>query len=178
MKEIFLSFTCIYIYTHQAFQFLKELCINKGTRHILFLRYDVGDGTRVKFWEDVWCKDCSLKEAFPEFYHISRACNSSIAEVMQYIGIYSFVVLSSSAQLGITILTLFMDLVYSTNVWVIGSYKACWKPAMSKGFEVRGYYLSLYPTFFFLGWNSLLFSLLYYYHIFSLENGVAIKGSS
>ena len=73
-----------------------------------FLQYDVGDGTRVKFWEDVWCKDCSLKEAFPEFYHISRACNSSIAEVMQYIGIYSFVVLSSSAQLGITILTLFV----------------------------------------------------------------------
>ena len=69
-----------------------------------------------------------------------------------------------------------MDLVYSTNVWVIGSYKACSKPAMSKGFEVQGY-LSLYPTFFFLD-EILLFSLLYYYHIFSLENGVAIKGSS
>ena len=47
---------------------------------------------------------------------------------------------------------------------------------MSKGFEVQGY-LSLYPTFFFLD-EILLFSLLYYYHIFSLENGVAIKGSS
>ena len=167
-----------HIYIHQAFQFLKELCINKVTRHILFLRYDVGDGTRMKFWEGAWCKDCSLKEAFPEFYLISRTWYSSIAEVMQYIGIHSFVVLSLGAQLVITILCLFMDLVYSTNVRVIGSYKACWKPAMSKGFEVQGYYLSLYPTFFFLGWNSLLFSLLYYYHIFSLENGVAIKGSS
>ena len=25
-----------------------------------FLWYDVGDGTKVKFWEDVWCGDCSL----------------------------------------------------------------------------------------------------------------------
>ena len=30
-----------------------------------FLRYDVGDGTRVKFWDDVWCRDRPLKEAFP-----------------------------------------------------------------------------------------------------------------
>ena len=59
-------------------------------------------------------------------------------------------------------LTLFMDLVYSTNVRGIGSNKVCWKPAMSRGFEVRGYYLSL-P---------------YYYHIFSLRNGVAIEGTS
>ena len=35
------------------------------------LQYDVGDGTRVKFWEDVWCGDCTLKEVFLEFYCIS-----------------------------------------------------------------------------------------------------------
>ena len=29
------------------------------------LRCDMGDGTRVKFWKHVWCRDCSLKEAFP-----------------------------------------------------------------------------------------------------------------
>ena len=46
------------------------------------LRHDVGDGTRVKSWEHVWCGDCTLKEAFPEFYQISRARDSSIAEVM------------------------------------------------------------------------------------------------
>ena len=38
-----------------------------------FLWFDVGDGTRIKFWEDVWCRDCSLKEAFLELYSISRA---------------------------------------------------------------------------------------------------------
>ena len=34
----------------------------------ILLRYDVGDGTRVKFWKHVWCGDCILKEAFPDLY--------------------------------------------------------------------------------------------------------------
>ena len=63
----------------------------------------VGDGTRVKFWHDVWCGDYPLKEAFSEFYCISR---------------------SREASLGCTILVnweleslaLFKDLIYSTSV--------------------------------------------------------------
>ena len=40
---------------------------------------------------------------------------------------------------------LFMDMVYSLTVWRIGPDKVCWKPASSRGFEARGFYLSLYP---------------------------------
>ena len=47
-----------------------------------FLVYDVGDGTRVKFWKHVWCGDCTLQEAFLEFYCLSRSKDSSVAEVM------------------------------------------------------------------------------------------------
>ena len=49
-----------------------------------FLRFDVGDGTRVKFWEDVWCRDCSLKEAFPDLNSISWTRASSVSEVMHF----------------------------------------------------------------------------------------------
>ena len=31
------------------------------------LVYDVGDGTRVKFWKHVWCGDCTLKRPFRSF---------------------------------------------------------------------------------------------------------------
>ena len=47
-----------------------------------FLVYDVGDGTRVKFWKHVWCGDCTLQEAFPELYRLSRSKDSLVAEVM------------------------------------------------------------------------------------------------
>ena len=46
------------------------------------LRYDIGDGTKVKFWKHVWCGDCTLKEAFPELYYRSRAKDSLVAEVV------------------------------------------------------------------------------------------------
>ena len=39
-------------------------------------------GTSVKFWEDVWFRDCSLKVAFPEFYRISRVSESFVSEVI------------------------------------------------------------------------------------------------
>ena len=38
----------------------------------------MGDGTRVKFWHDVWCGDYPLKEAFLEFYCISRSREASL----------------------------------------------------------------------------------------------------
>ena len=50
------------------------------------LRYDVGDGIRVKFWKHVRCGDCSLKEAFPELYCLSKARDSSVAEIMCWSG--------------------------------------------------------------------------------------------
>ena len=46
------------------------------------LVYDVGDGTRVKFWKHVWCGDCTFQEAFPELYGLSRLKDSSVAKVM------------------------------------------------------------------------------------------------
>ena len=49
-----------------------------------FLRYDVGDGTRVKSWDDVWFRDRPLKEAFTDLYNISRTRDASVFEVMCY----------------------------------------------------------------------------------------------
>ena len=46
------------------------------------LLYEVGDGSRVKFWKHVWCGDRTLQEAFPELYCLSRTKDSLVAEVM------------------------------------------------------------------------------------------------
>ena len=43
-----------------------------------FLRYDVGDDKRVKFWQDVWCGDCPLNEDFLELYSIRWSKESSV----------------------------------------------------------------------------------------------------
>ena len=39
----------------------------------------------------------------------------------------------------------FWVVLYSTNVRGVGDDKLCWKPAIRRGFEVRGFYHSLSP---------------------------------
>jgi hypothetical protein len=43
-----------------------------------------GEGTFVKLWHDIWCRACSLKEAFPELYHLACSKESSVAENLQF----------------------------------------------------------------------------------------------
>ena len=110
--------------------------------------FDAGDGTRVKFWKHVWCGDRTLQEAFPELYCISRTKDSSVAEVM----------CCSSGRIHWAAkfrrppqdweqesFDLFMDMVYSSKVRGLGPDWVCWKPARSRVFEARGFYLSFYP---------------------------------
>ena len=43
----------------------------------------MGDGTRVRFWYDLWFGDCSLKVDFSKLYNINYDKESSVAKVMQ-----------------------------------------------------------------------------------------------
>ena len=50
-----------------------------GFRH--WVGFRVGNGSRIRFWEDVWCNDVALCNRFADLYRISRARNSSIADM-------------------------------------------------------------------------------------------------
>ena len=32
-----------------------------------YLKFNVGDGTIVRFWKNIWCGDHSFKHLFPDF---------------------------------------------------------------------------------------------------------------
>jgi hypothetical protein len=34
-------------------------------------RFELGDGLKIRFWNDVWCGEMTLKEAFPDLYNIA-----------------------------------------------------------------------------------------------------------
>ena len=89
-----------------------------------------------------------FKRAFLELYCMSRTNDSLVAEVMCW----------SSGRIhwdakfrcppqdcGQESFDLFMDIVYSSTVQELGLDKVCWKLVRSRGFEVRGFYLSFYP---------------------------------
>ena len=114
-----------------------------------FLQHNVGDGTQVKFCDDVWCRDRPLKEAFPDLYNISRTRDASVSKVMRYANGRIFWDLQFRHLVNYQesqSLDSFMVLIYSTKVRGVGSDKICWKPTSGQGFEMSGYYHSLSPS--------------------------------
>ncbi|KAL4638131.1 hypothetical protein ACB092_03G128100 [Castanea dentata] len=94
-----------------------------------FLHYDGGDSTRVKFWNDVWCR---VKEDFLDLYNISRTRDASVSEVMHYSNGRIFWDLQFRRSVNdqeSQSLDSFMFLIYSMKVQGAGPDKHCWKPA-------------------------------------------------
>ena len=94
----------------------------------------MGDGSRVKFWDDVWCRDRLLKEEFPDLYNISRTREASVSEVMSFTNgrvtwdIQFCRLVNDQESLS---LDSFLVLIYSTKAWGVGADKLCWKSACS-----------------------------------------------
>jgi hypothetical protein len=51
-----------------------------------FIRYEVGDGGRTRFWHDLWCGDTVLKEVFPDLFGIARVKDAFVADNMEILG--------------------------------------------------------------------------------------------
>ena len=49
------------------------------SRHIL---YDIGDVSRVKFWQDWWCGETSLAVRYPDSFRFCRNKDANVAKLM------------------------------------------------------------------------------------------------
>jgi hypothetical protein len=57
----------------RAFQSGSVEIYKEGVGSFLsFVRYDAGDGSKIKFWHDLWCGDQPLKGPFMELFSITR----------------------------------------------------------------------------------------------------------
>ena len=50
-------------------------------------RFIVGDGTRVKFWKDVWCENQYLENAFPNLFNLIVNKEGWVAEAWEEDGV-------------------------------------------------------------------------------------------
>ena len=46
--------------------------------------FDIGDGSRVKFWQDWWCGESSLIDRYPALFRFCRNKEASVAELMLF----------------------------------------------------------------------------------------------
>ena len=87
------------------------------------LKFDVGDGFRIHFWDDVWCMDGTLKDAFPDLYRIARVQAAFVGDNFQYRGgsVDWEVTFSCLAQdWELESFSSFLELLYSTTVRALG----------------------------------------------------------
>jgi hypothetical protein len=48
-----------------------------------FFKYDPGEGSKIRFWDDVWCGNRALKEKFSGLFSIARFKEASITDNME-----------------------------------------------------------------------------------------------
>uniref|UniRef100_A0A2N9IN93 Reverse transcriptase zinc-binding domain-containing protein n=1 Tax=Fagus sylvatica TaxID=28930 RepID=A0A2N9IN93_FAGSY len=82
-------------------------------RHVHF---EVRDGLKTKFWTDIWCGNCSLKEAYIELF-----------------------------RLGTRISIFLLGVIISSSARGHGLDMMCWSGSSKEGFQVK-YYRALLPS--------------------------------
>ena len=91
----------------------------------------MGDGTHIRFGDDVWCMDGTLKAAFPELYRIAWVQAAFVGDNFQYRGgfVYWDVTFSRLAQdWELESFASFLELLYSANVKGNGDETVWWQP--------------------------------------------------
>ena len=93
------------------------------------LKFEVGDGSRIRFWPNVWCIDGSLKDVYPELFCLARDKNACVADNFQQLGdsIHWEVTFSWLTQdWELESFLSFLELLYVVPITGIGEDKVCW----------------------------------------------------
>lgn len=48
------------------------------------IRFEVGNGSKIRFWHDLWFGDQTLNVAFPKFFKISCFKDASVADHLEF----------------------------------------------------------------------------------------------
>jgi hypothetical protein len=51
-----------------------------------YLGFEVGDGSHIRFWHDVWCGDRPLKLCYPALYTIARSPDAWVVDNLSVVG--------------------------------------------------------------------------------------------
>uniref|UniRef100_A0A2N9FMZ6 Uncharacterized protein n=1 Tax=Fagus sylvatica TaxID=28930 RepID=A0A2N9FMZ6_FAGSY len=126
---------------------------------VKYVNFEVGDGSKVKFWLDTWCGSSSLKEGYPDLFRIARDKEALVVDHMCFEnGVVSWVLnFTRSAQdWELDSIASFLKLLYSSSAKGQGEDRLCWQGSASGTFQVKAYYKALLPTAgLFVPWKSI-----------------------
>jgi hypothetical protein len=107
-----------------------------------------GEGSRIRFWEDPWCGDRALKDAFPVLHSIASNKGASIADNMElYRGSIQWNIQFSRSfhDWEVEGVAAFYKCLYECNLRGGGVDKLRWLHSSKGLFEVKSFYRALSP---------------------------------
>ena len=122
---------------------------NEWGNFVKYVNFEVGDGTKIKFWQDIWCGSCSLKDGYPDLFRIARDKEALVVDHMCFQnGVVSWVLnFTRPAQdWELESIASFLKLLYSSSAKGQGEDRLCWQGSASGAFQVKAYYKALLPT--------------------------------
>ncbi|KAG6705367.1 hypothetical protein I3842_07G176000 [Carya illinoinensis] len=121
-----------------------------------FVKLQLGVGSRIKFWSDVWCDNRALQDLFPSLFQLASAKDVSMADVLETSGGHTHwnVTFSRAAQdWEVSCFAEFYSLIYAIRPNRQLEDVMWWKLAAKGSFTVRSFYkaLTMEPNAQFLG---------------------------
>lgn len=118
--------------------------IKKGWRMISsHTRFQMGDGFKIRFWHDVWCREKALKEAFPNLYSIACMKDTYVAiqfELSSGSLQWNASFIRATHNWEVDVFASFFNLLYSYRVRREGEGKIWWAPSKKCLFVVSSFY--------------------------------------
>ena len=108
-----------------------------------YIQFQIGDGTRVKFWLDVWCGDNPLSVCFSDLFRINNDKEAYVANLMRFpngVLFWDLEFLREIHDRESESLSVFWDFINGFSLRGIGEDKMCWTPTKSRGFKVSSYH--------------------------------------
>jgi hypothetical protein len=120
----------------------------KSIRHgwgdfVRFVRFEAGNGSRIRFWYDVWCGEVALQERYPDLFRLARNKEALVTHYMQVRNDSTHWCLDFIRPIQdweMESLSSFLDLLYTIKVKLNSDDTMCWQPALQQGFKVSSYY--------------------------------------
>jgi hypothetical protein len=72
--------------------YLTALCVfndithKKKKKNLCHTKFEVGDGSKIRFWHDWWCGDVALLEAFSNLFGITCVKVASVTTHLEFFG--------------------------------------------------------------------------------------------
>jgi hypothetical protein len=107
------------------------------------VRFEVGLGSKIPFWHDMWCGNQPLKHAFPSLYRIARYKEAWVKDNFNWrngVMAWNVIFVRAIQDWEMEMISTFFEMLYSCKLSRDNVDRISWSPTKKGVFEVKSFY--------------------------------------